>query len=181
MFNIAVVGCGYWGPNLLRNVRLLPDCCVKIACDTRKDRLAHMKSLYSEIDTTTEFDQVVEDGEIDAVVIATPVHLHYEMAKRSLEAGKHTFIEKPMASSTAAWINPQVLITAISALSMLEARSKPPDLSIPSIFSLSTRFLAHPKLMKNTLSFLFMYTKVTKTPLRLYCSLANRFSVIDHM
>ena len=101
MFNFAVVGCGYWGPNLLRNIRLLPDCRVKIACDTRKDRLAHMKSLYSEIDTTTEFDQVIDDKEVDAVVIATPVQFHYQMAKRSLEAGKHTLIEKPMASSAA--------------------------------------------------------------------------------
>jgi predicted dehydrogenase len=101
MLNFAVVGCGYWGPNLLRNLRLLPDCRVKIACDMKKDRLAHMKSLYSEIDTTTEFDQVVEDGEIDAVVIATPVQFHFEMAQKSLAAGKHTFIEKPMASSAA--------------------------------------------------------------------------------
>jgi predicted dehydrogenase len=99
MLDFAVVGCGYWGPNLLRNIRLLPDCRVKFACDARKDRLAHMKSLYSEIDTTTEFDQVVEVEEIDAIVIATPVQFHYEMAKRSLEAGKHTFIEKPMATS----------------------------------------------------------------------------------
>ena len=65
--NLAQIGCGYWGPNLLRNVRLLPDCFAKIACDSRKDRLAHMKSLYREIDTTTEFDQVVDDGEIDRI------------------------------------------------------------------------------------------------------------------
>jgi predicted dehydrogenase len=105
MLNVAVVGCGYWGPNLLRNFNILPHCRVKTACDTRKDRLAHMKTLYSQIDTTTEFDRVVEDSEIDAVVIATPVRFHYEMAKRCLEAGKHTFIEKPMASSVEECVN----------------------------------------------------------------------------
>jgi len=101
MINFAVVGCGYWGPNLLRNLRLLPDCRVKIVCDTRKDRLAHMKSLYPDIDTTDDFDQVVNEDEIDAIVIATPVQFHYEMAQKSLASGKHTFIEKPMASSAA--------------------------------------------------------------------------------
>jgi len=60
-----------------------------------------MHSLYPAIQTTTEFDQVIDDKEIDAVAIATPVRFHYEMARKSLEAGKHTFIEKPMASSAA--------------------------------------------------------------------------------
>jgi predicted dehydrogenase len=105
MLNVAIVGCGYWGPNLLRNFNILPHCQVKVACDTRKDRLAHMKTLYSDIETTTDFDQVVNDDEIDAVVIATPVRFHYEMARQCLEAGKHTFIEKPMASSVEECIN----------------------------------------------------------------------------
>jgi predicted dehydrogenase len=101
MHNIAVVGCGYWGPNLLRNFISLPHCKVKYACDPKKDRLAHMKSLYPAIETTTDLNIAVEDKEIDAVVIATPVRFHYDLAKRSLQAGKHTFIEKPMAGSTA--------------------------------------------------------------------------------
>ena len=101
MPNIAIVGCGYWGPNLIRNFGSLAGCSVKIACDVDKGRLDHMRSLYPAIHTTREFDDVINDEEIDAIAIATPVRFHFEMAKRSLEAGKHTFIEKPMATSSA--------------------------------------------------------------------------------
>ncbi len=99
MLNIAVAGCGYWGPNLVRNFGSLPKCAVKAVCDSDKKRLGHMQSLYSSVKTSTQYDQLVNDPEIDAIAIATPVFLHYEMAKKSLKAGKHTFIEKPMASS----------------------------------------------------------------------------------
>ena len=99
--NIAVVGCGYWGPNLIRNFNSLPGCNVKIACDLEEDRLIHMKSLYPGIEITTEFEKVIDRSEIDVIAIATPVRFHFEMAKKSLLAGKHTFIEKPMASSAA--------------------------------------------------------------------------------
>jgi predicted dehydrogenase len=101
MFNIAVVGCGYWGPNLIRNFNSLSGCKVKMACDPDNSRLEHMKSLYPAVTTTTEFDEVINDKEIDSIAIATPVRFHFEMAKKSLEAGKHAFIEKPMASSVA--------------------------------------------------------------------------------
>jgi len=101
MSNIAVVGCGYWGPNLIRNFNSLAGCNVKTACDPDKARLDHMLSLYPTVNTTTEFDEVINDREIDAIAIATPVRFHFEMAQKSLEAGKHTFIEKPMASSAA--------------------------------------------------------------------------------
>jgi predicted dehydrogenase len=99
MINIAIVGCGYWGPNLIRNFNALEECRVKTICDIDEDRLARMKSLYPEVDTTTDFDTIVSDSEIHAVAVATPVHLHYKLAKKSLEAGKHILIEKPMASS----------------------------------------------------------------------------------
>ncbi len=101
MINVAVVGCGYWGPNLIRNLCSIPQCRVRLVCDTNKERLAHIKRLYSEVQTTCEYDEVINSTEIDAVVIATPVRMHFPMAKRSLEAGKHTFLEKPMASSVA--------------------------------------------------------------------------------
>jgi predicted dehydrogenase len=101
MLNIAIIGCGYWGPNLIRNFSAITDCKVKVACDINKDRLAHMKSVYPTIETTSEFENVINDSEIGAVAIATPVHMHYEMARKCLLAGKHTFIEKPMASSSA--------------------------------------------------------------------------------
>lgn len=101
MIKIAVIGCGYWGPNLIRNFYSLSECQVKTICDIDNQRLAHIESLYSGIKTTTDFNLVVNDAEIDAIAIATPVQFHYEMAKKSLQAGKHTFIEKPLASSTA--------------------------------------------------------------------------------
>ena len=101
MLNVAVVGCGYWGPNLIRNFNSLSECKVKLVCDIDPERLAHMKTLYPEVQGTSEFDDLINNSEIDAIAIATPVRLHYEMAKKSLQVGKHTLIEKPMASSVA--------------------------------------------------------------------------------
>jgi len=99
--SVAVVGCGYWGPNLVRNFRSLPGCHVKKVCDMDSGRLEHMKGLYPGVEATKEIDDVINDNEIDAVAIATPVRFHFEMSKKSLEAGKHTFVEKPMAMSVA--------------------------------------------------------------------------------
>lgn len=107
LFNIGVVGCGYWGPNLVRNFnsleecRVKKECRVKTVCDLSHDRLVHMKRLYHDIHTTTEYDDIINDAEIDAVAIATHVSSHFDLARKSLLAGKHTFIEKPMAASVA--------------------------------------------------------------------------------
>jgi len=98
---VGVVGCGYWGPNLIRNFRALPDCNLEVMCDVSHDRLKHMKSLYPEVKGETEFNNLLESDGPDAVIVATSVRHHYRMAKASLSAGKHTFIEKPMASSSA--------------------------------------------------------------------------------
>ena len=98
---IGVVGCGYWGPNLLRNFRGLSDCDVKVICDLDIKRLNHMMSLYPGLESCTNFDEMVAREDIDAIIIATAVQTHYALAKKSLLAGKHTFIEKPMARSTA--------------------------------------------------------------------------------
>lgn len=101
IIQVGVVGCGYWGPNLIRNLRQSPDCQLKAICDMSEQRLRHMRRLHPEVATTNRFDDLLHDPEIDAVVIATPVRFHYEMAKASLNAGKHTFIEKPMARTVA--------------------------------------------------------------------------------
>ena len=98
---IGVVGCGYWGPNLVRNFNLLPDCQLKMMCDTSAERLAHLKTLYPEVQRAKNYEFMLNGIGLDAVVIATSVKWHYPMAKASLLAGKHTFIEKPMASSSA--------------------------------------------------------------------------------
>ena len=100
--NVAVVGCGYWGPNLIRNFAGLSDqCTMTVACDRDSERLKYIERLYPSVRTTTDFDSVVEDETIDLVAIATPVTQHHPMAMRCLEAGKHVFVEKPMARSGA--------------------------------------------------------------------------------
>jgi predicted dehydrogenase len=98
---IAVVGCGYWGPNLIRNFKNLPECELIHICDANTKRLSHLKSLYPDLTTHTSFDALLKVPELDAIAIATPVHLHHALAKASLLAGKHTMIEKPMAASLA--------------------------------------------------------------------------------
>jgi predicted dehydrogenase len=97
---VGVVGCGYWGPNLVRNFRSLPDCDLKIMCDISEQRLMHLKSLYPEVAGETNYNHMLNGVGLDAVIIATAVKSHYSMAKASLLSGKHTFIEKPMASSS---------------------------------------------------------------------------------
>lgn len=99
--NIGVVGCGYWGPNLIRNFYGLPGCRLKTVCDLDDNRLRHMSELYPNVSTTKRLEDLIEDRELDAIVVATSVRFHYPMAKKVLEAGKHVFIEKPMARSSA--------------------------------------------------------------------------------
>src|SRR6185503_18481432 len=98
---VGVVGCGYWGPNLIRNFNSLPGCDLKLMCDLSPQRLTHMKSLYPHVEGHMDFDHMLNRVGLDAVVIVTAVKTHYRMAKASLEVGKHTFIEKPMAASVA--------------------------------------------------------------------------------
>src|ERR1035438_5416636 len=98
---IGVVGCGYWGPNLVRNFRALPDCNLKMICDLSEQRLSHLKSVYPEVQGTTDYRHMLNGAGLDAVVIATAVSTHFPMARASLLAGKHTMIEKPMAGSSA--------------------------------------------------------------------------------
>ena len=98
---VGVVGCGYWGPNLIRNLRQSPDCHLKMVCDKSQKRLGHMQRLHPDVAVTHHFEEMLNGADLDAMVIATPVGLHYEMARASLSAGKHVFIEKPMARTEA--------------------------------------------------------------------------------
>jgi predicted dehydrogenase len=116
--NVAVVGCGYWGPNLIRNFYALPECKVRYVCDKDEKRLAHMKQLYPSVEATKDFEKIVGDKEVDAVVVSTPVHLHYELAKKALQAGKHTFVEKPM-TQTSEQSNELVQIAATKKLTLM--------------------------------------------------------------
>ncbi len=97
---IGVVGCGYWGPNLIRNFRSLPDCDLKMMCDLSEKRLSHLRTVYPEVEGSPDYDHMLNGISLDAVVIATAVRTHFPLAKASLLAGKHTFIEKPMAASS---------------------------------------------------------------------------------
>jgi predicted dehydrogenase len=98
--SVGVVGCGYWGPNLIRNFRSLPDCTMKTMCDVSEARLRHLRTLYPEVEGETKYENLLDGASVDAIAVATSVHLHFPMAKASLLAGKHTFVEKPMACST---------------------------------------------------------------------------------
>jgi len=101
MLNVAIVGCGYWGPNLIRNFNSLPDCNVVAICDLNEERLNYIQNSYPDIQVTTDFRSIIDNGRIDAISIATPVSTHHSLAKESLKSGRHTFIEKPMAASVA--------------------------------------------------------------------------------
>jgi predicted dehydrogenase len=101
MHKIAVIGCGYWGPNFIRIFTQLPDSQVKYCVDMNEQRLAHMRLLYPHVRTTTRLEDALEDSEVDGAVVATPVASHHGVAKRFLEAGKATLIEKPLSLSVA--------------------------------------------------------------------------------
>jgi predicted dehydrogenase len=98
---VGVIGCGYWGPNLVRNFRSLPDCQLKMMSDLNEQRLTHLRTLYPEVVGATDHRHLLNGSGLDAVVVATAVKSHYPIAKVCLQAGKHTFIEKPMAFSSA--------------------------------------------------------------------------------
>lgn len=99
MYNIGSIGCGYWGPNLIRNFIQLNRSDVKRVADLDTGRLAHMKKLYPTVETTTDYRTIIQDPNIDAVAVATPVATHHRLAGEAIDAGKHVFVEKPMAAS----------------------------------------------------------------------------------
>ncbi len=96
---VGVVGLGYWGPNLLRVLTEMPGAHVRTICDLDAKRLERFSQRHPSVRATSRLEDVLGDPEIDAVVIATPVFTHYELAVRCLDAGKHTFVEKPLAAS----------------------------------------------------------------------------------
>src|SRR3954447_9441703 len=98
--NVGLVGLGYWGPNLLRALFELEDVEGSYICDLDPERLERFARRYPGARATRDYDNVLSDRSVDAVVIATPVFTHFELASRALNAGKHVFVEKPMASSS---------------------------------------------------------------------------------
>jgi predicted dehydrogenase len=99
MVRIAQVGVGYWGKNLLRNFASIEGVEVVAVCDQRTQALEPLEKLYPSARMTSNFDEVLKDDALDAIVVATETPHHYELARASLQKGKHVFVEKPMARS----------------------------------------------------------------------------------
>jgi predicted dehydrogenase len=98
---VAQLGVGYWGPNLLRNFSALPNCHVKHAVDSSPERRAFVGSNFPRTRAVASVDEVLNDPEVSAVVIATPAATHFTLARSVLNAGKHVFVEKPLATTVA--------------------------------------------------------------------------------
>jgi predicted dehydrogenase len=101
MINIAVVGYGYWGPNLVRNIQELGDARVISCCDMNPERLTQVKTKFPSLEITTKYEDILNNPSVDAVVIATPVSTHFDLASRAFEHGKHVLLEKPATASVA--------------------------------------------------------------------------------
>ena len=99
MARIGLAGLGYWGPNLARNFDDLAE--LAWLCEPDEEKRTRFAERYPDAQTTGSFDEMLADAELDAVVVATPVPTHHELAKRALEAGKHVFVEKPPAMQAA--------------------------------------------------------------------------------
>jgi len=98
--NIAIIGCGYWGPNLLRNFYQLPGVEISFVCDLDEKKLGNIRKNYPKIKTTTDYQEVLRDQNTQAICLATPLAAHFEMAKAGLLAGKDVLIEKPITENS---------------------------------------------------------------------------------
>lgn len=98
---VGLIGVGYWGPNLLRNLLNNPRAAVRVVADAAEQRRAFVRTVAGDADVVADAGRVLEDPAVDAVVIATPAASHFDLAMRALENGKHVLVEKPMARSVA--------------------------------------------------------------------------------
>ena len=98
---LAQLGCGYWGPNLLRNFSALEGCEVRYVVDSSPDRRAFVQATFPQTRAIDSVDAALGDPAVDAVIIATPAGTHFRLAQEALRAGKHVFVEKPLATTTA--------------------------------------------------------------------------------
>src|SRR6266581_7522725 len=100
MINIGVLGYGYWGPNIVRNLHSLDGCHVAAVCDRSPAALKRVRQAYPDIAVTSEPSELLTSPKIDAIAVVTPVWTHFELAKAALENGKHVFVEKPFTATT---------------------------------------------------------------------------------
>ena len=96
---VGAVGCGYWGPNVIRNLDAVPGFELRWVADADANRLRPVAARYPSARATTRIDDILEDPALDAIYLATPVSTHYELARRALVRGKHVLIEKPLATT----------------------------------------------------------------------------------
>lgn len=99
MINVGVIGFGYWGPNIVRNLTVIKETTVKAVCDINSHALKYVKELYPYVNACHDYEELIKSKKIDAVAIVTPVSTHFEIAKKALEAGKHIFVEKPFTET----------------------------------------------------------------------------------
>jgi predicted dehydrogenase len=100
MIRLSIIGFGYWGPNLVRCFDGAPECQVAAVCDQDSVRLDRVRRLFPKVKAISNYEEAMNPNMVDAVAIATPTKTHYALAKMSLERGLHTFVEKPLATST---------------------------------------------------------------------------------
>jgi len=100
VIRVGVVGYGYWGPNVVRNVHALDNCAVAAICDRSAAALRRANRIYPGVPLTTDLSEVLTSPDVDAVAVVTPVWTHFDLAKAALENGKHVFVEKPFTSTT---------------------------------------------------------------------------------
>lgn len=101
MVNVGVIGCGYWGPNLVRNFVELPEATLLVCCDPREERLRFIQQRYPALDVTTDHRELLARRDLDAVIIATPIATHFPLVKEALLADKHVLVEKPLVLEAA--------------------------------------------------------------------------------
>src|SRR3989475_6278739 len=100
MIRIGVIGYGYWGPNIVRNLRSLEGCQLAAVCDQSPVALQRVRHAYPDLPVSTNPCDLLTSPQIDAIAVVTPVSTHFELAKAALENGKHVFIEKPLTATT---------------------------------------------------------------------------------
>ena len=101
MIRVGIIGYGYWGPNITRNLHALDTMCVAAVCDKSPAAQARVSKTYPGVMTCSDPAEILKSPNIDAVAVITPVWTHYELAKAALENGKHVFVEKPFTSNAA--------------------------------------------------------------------------------
>ena len=99
MIGFGVIGYGYWGPNLVRNIMETADASVVAVSDLRQEQLNLVQARYPRVKTTTNYRELFSDPAIDAIVVATPVSSHFKLALQALQAGKHVLVEKPLVEA----------------------------------------------------------------------------------